>query len=272
MKCCKKGLVVLAVLAVVGFVLARSGWGEIALHKAMKGADKKIPAELQLEKTRQEISELDRDLDNNWTPIAVKEGEIKKLKKDMDGLRDYIAKSEVEVQTALADLKAGAKRVSLKTGSSKVTEAEARQALLTKANLLAARKHELELREKQLGDEERTLEAAMATQQAIITQKAELEAEVAALSAELTVMRLEQKQSKMVLRDGSRLDGIRKKLENVREDINTQKRVLELKKQYQPNTSSESTKTEKTKELTNDEVISQVESVLNKGKAAGNGD
>ena len=271
MKCCsvKKAILFTAVLGVGAIVLANTGWGEYAWSKAKSAMKHNIPPQARLDKARLAIAKLDSDIERNWTPIAEEEHEIKKLKKDIDSVRASVERSESELASAVAELKSGTKRI--KYAGRDRTEAETRKALIADANTLASRKNELENKERQLDSKEKTLSAAMATQEEMFRQRTELDAEVSALEAELKVLKYEETKTKLVINNGSRLDDIKQTLAEVRKEIAVRKRVLELQQSH--STSDNTVNTfDKSKELTNDEVISRVNSVLNRGKDVGNGE
>src|SRR5260370_8061845 len=127
---------------------------------------KQISPEVRLERARLDIAKLDNDIKKNWTPIAEEEQDIKGLKRDLDSLRASVERTESELQVAVADLKAGVKRIKFRGGEK--TEAEARRALIAEANALSSRKHELDSREKQLSTKQQPLTPAMSTHDEII--------------------------------------------------------------------------------------------------------
>lgn len=271
MKCCSgKKLVLVALALGVGLVIAgRTSWGEFAFGKIKGAVKKKVSPDVQLEKTRLDIAKLDKEIEQNWTPIATHEQKIKELKKDMEHLTAWLEKSKAEMLAATADLKAGVKRISYK-GVDK-SDADLRRLLNEEARVYTVKKNELTSKDALLVAMEKELTAAMEHQETLMNQKGELEAECASLQAELKILKLEEARSKLAVGNGSRLDEIKKTLAEVRRDIDIKKRARELSNSHQTKIQSGPT-SDKGKELANDDVIRKVLTATGEKPEAVNGD
>src|SRR5262245_21933129 len=106
MKCCKKTLVVAAVLAGGVALVAGTGLGRHTYHKAVAWAKKQIPIEDQIGALKQDIGRLDREIDSGWPKIAKYEGEIKDLKDDLEHKSTKVVKMEKEIAVATDALEA----------------------------------------------------------------------------------------------------------------------------------------------------------------------
>lgn len=71
MKCCKKGLVVAAILGVGTAALFATGYGRVVKKDVSSWFKKQIPPETQLKEVKDQISRMDHDIDAGWTPIAI---------------------------------------------------------------------------------------------------------------------------------------------------------------------------------------------------------
>lgn len=263
MKCCKKGLVVAAVLGVGVAALFATGYGRVAKKEVSAWFKKQIPPETQLKEVKDQISRMDRDIDAGWTPIAIYEREIKELHADLEMKQARITGMEKELAKAADELDSNIQKVKFAgpAETSKLKQINAR------TNLFVALKREVASKEKLLSAREQKLAAARARQQAMIAQKSKLITEVAQMEADLEVLRLQQTESKLPAGDNSRLDDIKEKMRDLQNQITDQKRILELKQQYNPNTeAAETTPTSDESEARQD-VLRKVRAALGGGNA-----
>jgi chromosome segregation ATPase len=260
MKCCKKTLVLAAVLAGGVAILATTGLGTHARHKAVAWFKKQIPLEDQVEAVKIDITRMDSEIDSGWPKIAKYETEIKDLTKDLNAKRDRMATMETELAAATNDLEA--KVVKVKYSGKEYSPSQAGKILNRELNLFVALKREVASKSQLLSARQQKLDTAMAVQKEMINQKSKLQAEVAQIEADLETLRLQQTESKLPSNRDSRLDNIKEKVRSLRNQIEEGKRVNELRNQHNPD--AESTPVPEAKEKTdlNDTVVRRVREVL----------
>jgi chromosome segregation ATPase len=235
MKCCKKGLVVAAVLGVGVAALFATGYGRVAKKEVGAWFKKQIPPETQLKEVKDQISRMDRDIDAGWTPIAIYEREIKELREDLETKQARVKALEGELAKAADDLDGSIQKVKVAGPA----ETKKLKTLNDRTNLFIALKREVASKDKLLSAREQKLDAARNRQKALIAAKSKLMSEVAQMEADLEVLRWQQTESKLPVGDNSRLDDIKEKMRDLQNQITDQKRILELKQQYNPNTDAE---------------------------------
>ncbi len=235
MKCCKKALVVAAVLGVGVTALYATRVGRMAKSEMTGWFKKQIPPEVQLKEVKDQISQMDKDIDKGWTPIAIYEREIAELRTDLESKQRQVATLEKKLGEAADKLDKSIQNVKL----SGPAETKMLKSLNNQTNLYVALKREVASKDKLLSAREQKLEAARNRQKALIEAKSRLMAEVAQMEADLEVLRWQQTESKLPAGDNSRLDDIKEKMRDLQNQITDQKRILELKQQYNPNTDVE---------------------------------
>jgi chromosome segregation ATPase len=196
---------------------------------------KQIPPEVQLKEVKEQIGKMDKDIDAGWTPIAIYEREIKELRSDLENKQARVVGLEKELAVAADELDKSIQKVKL----SGPAETKKLKSLNDRTNLYIALKREVASKDKLLSAREQKLQAANNRQKALIEAKTRLVAEVAQMEADLEVLRWQQTESKLPAGDNSRLDDIKEKMRELQNQITDQKRVLELKQQYNPNTDTE---------------------------------
>ena len=86
MKCCKKfvAVAVLVALGIVTISALKHGWGRVVKDHVSSAFKSHVPPEVQLERVKGLIKDLDSEIAKGWTPIATRMEDIKDLKKDVE--------------------------------------------------------------------------------------------------------------------------------------------------------------------------------------------
>ena len=81
MKCCKKFVAVAVLVALGIFTVSalRHGWGRVVKDHVSNAFKSNVPPEVQLERVKGLIKDLDSEIAKGWTPIATREIEPKRL-------------------------------------------------------------------------------------------------------------------------------------------------------------------------------------------------
>jgi hypothetical protein len=229
MKCCKKfvAIAVLVALGIGGVRLYRAVDGSVdvakdEMHEFLKGKPEK-----QLKRVKKEIAKLDQDILNICDPIAAREYDIKRMKKNLEERKEKLTSSKVELQTAAKALEEKVQRVSYNGKDYNPTEV---QKLINRDLVaVASLKSEVSSMTKLLTAWQKDLDAMMAQRSEMANLKGELEARVAQIEADLKVLRLNETKSKLPSREMTRLDDIKATLDNLEKQIEIQTRADELK-------------------------------------------
>jgi chromosome segregation ATPase len=223
----------------------------------VRHAERNLPPDVRLKMVKDKIAKLDKEIDKNWTPIAQLEHEIKGLKRDVDNEQVWLDSKKAEMQAAAGDLEAKVEKVSY--NNKRMTPAEARKALAKDVDIYKAHSQKMDSLTRVLGAKEKALATYNSRQDEMRTMKGELEARVAQVEADLQVLELAKTKSPLPSEDNSKLDDIKRMLNDLEEDISVQLRAQELREKYHK---VNETAPEPSKDSgANDDVIKRVRAV-----------
>jgi chromosome segregation ATPase len=259
MSCCRGAKWAVIAAGVIAAVIAvKTSWGELFRGKIKGWAKKQVPVELQIDRMKQEIAKLDRDIEKNWGPIAAEEVALRDLKKDIDGVADSLDKMKTAMLAAASDLEAKATKIRYR--NSDRTPTEVRRLLSTDANTYEIKLKEVDSKRKLLAAREKKLDAFKTKQVEMKAQKEKLTAELAEIDAQLQVLRLAETKSHLPAGTNDRLDDIKRTMDELRKHVDVRTRELELREGF--NATDDGDKTTPTKDKgANDEVIRKVRAV-----------
>lgn len=260
MKCCKKTLVVAAVLAGGVALIAGTGLGRHTIHKVVAWGKKQIPIEDQIGALKIDIGRLDKEIDSGWPKIAKYESEIKDLKEDLGMRQEKLVKMEKEIAAATDALEA--KVVKISYSGKDYSPSQAAKILNRDLNYFVSLKKEVASKTQLLKAREQKLEAAMSVQKEMISQKNKLSTEVAQIEADLETLRFHQAESKLPTNNESSLDSIKERIRGLKRQIDEEGRILELRNQHNPDVESTPAPEAKEKTDLNDSVVRRVREVL----------
>jgi len=258
MKCCKK-LVAVAVIAALGMstiYVVRSGWSDVIGHRVSHLFKKQISPEAQLERVKVQIGKLQQDINDNCTPIAAREYDIKSLKKELENKKDKLSTSKAELEIAAKALKDNVQRVSY--NGRDYGQSEVRRLIKRDLTAFESLSKEVDSKGKLLAAWQRELDALMARQQEMKRLRGELEARVAQIEADLQVLRLAETTSKLPSGNMSRLDDIKTTLAELEKSNEIKMRALELRDQYDRGENVSGTSKDAD---SNDELINKIKAV-----------
>src|SRR5262245_2165102 len=229
MKCCKK-FVAIAVLVALGIFTVsalKHGWWRVVKEHGSGVFKSNVPTEVQLERVKGLIKDLDGEIAKGWTPIATRELDIKNLKKDVEVRTSNLERVRAEMQFAAKALEDKVQRISYNNKDQ--TPAQVRKALGRDLAAYKGLSRELEANTKLLAAWERDLDAMKANQDEMRNKKAELETQVAQIEADLKVLKLAETKSNMPVGDRSKLDEIKATLAELEKDNAIRMRAMELR-------------------------------------------
>src|SRR5262245_43807824 len=232
MKCCKK-FVAIAVLVALGIFTVsavKHGWGTVVKSHVKDIFHNNVPPEVQLERVKGLIKDLDTDIAKGWTPIATRMEDIKDLKKDLEMKTSRLETVKAEMQTAAKALEDKVQRISYNNRD--YTPSEVRKALNNDLKAFKGLSREVEAKTRLLAAWQRELDAMKANQDEMKSKKADLETQVAQIEADLKVLTLAKTKSALPTGSHTNLDEIKATLRDIERKLEIEKTTIKLADQH----------------------------------------
>jgi peptidoglycan hydrolase CwlO-like protein len=204
--------VVATVLAVLTFTKMGS-YARTAWSKARDGAAKQVPIEFEIERIKNEITQLIPDLKKNLSVVAEEMAAVERLEKDIATTKTNLEKQAGILRKMANDLKTSETSF-IYEGKMIQREQVARKLALDYRSYGIA-ESELKTKEQVLEAKRRALAAAKEQLNSIKEQEQQLKLQVAELEAQVKTVRLAQCKSKFSI-DDSRLSEIKRSIEDLR--------------------------------------------------------
>jgi len=229
---CKKiGIAVLAVVAGL-FILNNTrlgSYGWTAWNKAKKSVKAQVPLEFELERVRQQVSQLVPDMKQNLSKVAEEIVAIENMKEEIAVTKANLGKQREKVRVMTDELKSGNERVSFEGRNYNRPRLAERLAADLKSCQVC--EDELNVKEQMLENRERSLESERAKLASMRQQKQELEVRISKLEADLKAVRLAQTKSKFHI-DDSRLSEIKRSLADIQNRLRVEQVENDLHGQF----------------------------------------
>lgn len=224
-----KKLILTAVVAAAAVAALR---GTRAIHYAkseaasiQEWADDQIPVEKKIAQMRKDVSGLDRDVDRVKDELAKEIVEVRELTGDVARYRAQVEGEAKLLAATGAKIKDATEKVSV--GKSMVPVAEAKENLQRDVRLHLKHKTQLDNMEKTLASRERIKETLEKQLDGMVKQKQELRVEIDAIEAEYKTVQLRQIESRYQ-RDDSRLSKVKETLRDLRKKMDVERERLNL--------------------------------------------
>jgi chromosome segregation ATPase len=218
------------VIAVVGLVVLKKtsffSYAGTLWSQVRKGAKEQVPTKFEIDRVRHEITHMDKDINNMIRPIAEHMATIKRLKKDIGGLRASLSEQKQTLLTMTGDLEGNPTRVVY--GGEEYTAERVRNKLQRDFDSYKRCEINLKSQEKLLEAKERSLAATREQLAKLISKKREYEVRLAQLEADeetLQIVRL----GNPVQIDDSRATEIEAALNYIEQRHDVQRSELELR-------------------------------------------
>jgi peptidoglycan hydrolase CwlO-like protein len=234
----KKVAIVGAVGLLTAAVLTQTSvgtWAKCQLNKADKHFESKITPEEDVKRIKQEVKNLDKDIDKARGSVAEERVEAKLLKSRVEEKKVNLDNARAVVDGRGKMMKEATTSKLVKWDGREVGYDKAKELLQNQVNSYKTMEKDLKNTETMLAVRERTRDLSEQHLQALITQKSELEAAVVELEADIKLARLEQVQSKYQ-NDGTRMAEVKESLAKLRHRIEVQREKLAIAKQYSNST------------------------------------
>lgn len=229
---CKKiGIVALAVVAGL-FLLNKTNLGSYARtawNKVKIGANESVPLEFEIERVKNEVSQLVPDMRDNLKLIAQETVAVENLREEVKVAKANLAEQKKKILVMKQDLASGAKFVNY--NDREIPAGKVRDRLARDWESYKVAERSLETKEKVLEAKETALLNAHDQLTSLRSKKEQLELQVAELEAELKAVRVAEAKSNFQL-DDSRLSKINASLANIRDRIKVAKKHMELESQF----------------------------------------
>jgi hypothetical protein len=213
---CKKiGIVALAVVAGL-FLLNKTNLGSYtrtAWNKIKCGAKDQVPLEFEIERVKNEISQLVPDMRDQLKLIAQETVAVENLRDDIKVTRNNLTEQKKRILAMKKDLESGAKTV--KYNGTEVSASRVSESLARNWDLYKKAEKNLDTREKLLETRENGLAAAREQLSTIRATKEELELQVAQMELDLKTQRIAATKSTIQF-DDSRLSRIKDSIASIR--------------------------------------------------------
>ena len=224
-----KKIIAISVVSVLGtFIISETLAGSHIrawANRLGKKIEKEITPEMELDRIKNEVNDLDRDIDNVKGELADTNVTARLLQKEVEELRKEEKTAMAQVHSHGEILKAASENDKIQWGYRTVDYAEAK-------SLLAAEVHDFKLIRERLHHREVSLQAQLSSRELMeqqwkemIKQKEELAAAVSEMETEIKLAKIEQIRSKHQ-NDGSRMAGIKNSLKDLRKRVMVQRERL----------------------------------------------
>jgi chromosome segregation ATPase len=238
-------------VVVVGMVVVKktnvASYVSTAWHKVKERTKKQVPLEFEIERVRDQISQLDDDFRKCLSPIAEDMATLKGLKKKKVILKAELDEKKENVLAMTRDLEGGA--TSFVYGGEEFTAAEIRTKLEGDFNSFRTCEAEYKSLEKLIEAKEKSLRANREKLSSIKTLKRDLAVQLEQLEAELKTVRLAQTKDKFQV-DDSRLSDIKSSLAEIEHRLEVEKNMTTLNGQFPSDPIPVQKKAKPTSELT----------------------
>lgn len=213
----------LAVGVFKGSKLIRHASEEIASIDDM--IDDSVPVEKKIASMRKETAKLDKDIDKVKNELAKEIVEVKELNSKVTETRAGVDAEQKVLATRGEAIKDATSKVQY--GGTKMSVAEANARLSKDVDVLIKRKKSVEGMEKALATRERVKDTLKKQLDGLVRQQQEMKAEIDAVEADYKALQLAQIESKYQ-QDDSRLAKIKEDLRKVKKSLDVQKEKLNM--------------------------------------------
>lgn len=256
----KKFLLVGAIAAAVVGVVSVTKYGRTIRHEARNAvawAEDQIPVEKKINMLRQEVANLDRDIDKVKNELAKEIVAVRELTNTTNTLRAAVDTEQKGLLARGEELKDATEKV--KFGNRFISINEAKDRLKKDVSAHLTKKKSLEAHEKALASREQITDTLQKQFEALKKQKDDLKAEIDTIEAEFKALQLQQMESKYQT-DDSRLAGVKKSIAELKRKLDVEKTKLELEpRKYTPSSDNGDVNLD-------DSSIEKILAPLNKGE------
>jgi len=230
---CKKVLIA-AVAVVVGlFLVKKTELGSLMKvwwKDARVSLERQVPPEVQIKQLKEEIEQIDKDIQKNLGRLARQEYDHEALETQVAALRARQEERKTEIRAMMGKVKeAGTERITF--NNRKYRPSELTRKLESTVSLYESKKEQLKGLENLLQSKQRTLEVSRQRINEIFTQKEELSTLVAKLETQVEVLKLKQTESTVQL-DDSHLGRCKDLVRKIERRLGEEEKLISLQAEY----------------------------------------
>ena len=218
------GLVVLATTNLGSY--ARTGWNKIKKH-----ACSQVSPEFEIDRVRDEISQLVPDMNKNLNAIAQEMVAVENLRKDIEQTRANLDAQKKNILQMREDVEGKNPSEWIEYGGTRYKADRVRIKLARDWESYKAAEASLKAKENLLEAKEQALAAAKEQMNSMKAKKEQLEVELAQLEAELKTLRVAEARGSFKI-DDSRLARIEGSLNDIRDRIKVAKTEADLRGEF----------------------------------------
>jgi peptidoglycan hydrolase CwlO-like protein len=222
------GLVVALGAALFGFTKVGSYFGT-AWKQVRQSASNQVPIEFEIERLKNEISQLMPDLKKNLSIVAEEMAAVERLEKDIQTTQGNMEKQKGTLLTMARDLET--KETSFIYGPKVYSRDDVARKLTLDWKSYRICESELKTKEQVLDAKKRALAAAKEQLNSIKEQEQQLKLQIAELEAELKNVRLAQTKSRFSI-DDSRLSEVKRSIEELRFRLDKERKEATLQAEF----------------------------------------
>jgi hypothetical protein len=252
--CKKVGILVLGLIVAFGFLrFTRMGsYTCTALKQLRIDAEKHVSVEFEIKRLKNEVANLDPDINKNRSIVAEQIVGVEKLREEVDGSKKKLAQQKEQIGRVVAELKSGA--TSIVYNNREQPADRVREQLDKDVDHARSFEKALKSKERLLEARERMMENNKKKLQAMIDAKSELQTQIAQLEADYQEVQLRATESRVQF-DDSRLADIKQSLDKLRDRVKIEKVTQDLVGDLAAPTAEKS--------KTSSEVVRKAEQFLN---------
>ena len=222
-------LIIFGLILGVGFWLVKKtsafSYARVLWCHVTAQAKENVPTQVELDRVRLEIAQMDRDISNMLRPIAEHMAAVNRLKKDIDGTRGSLAEEKTVLLAVAKDLETNATTVEYR--GELYSADRVRNKLQRDFDSFKRRENHLKSQEKLLDAKERALSATREQLAKMVSKKREYELRLAQLEADEETLKIARMGTKVKI-DDSRATEIEAILSHIEHRHEVQRAELDL--------------------------------------------
>jgi chromosome segregation ATPase len=217
--------------------------------KCCRSAQMSVPLEVEIERIRAEINQLEPDMDKHISKLAVEKAQVEQLREGIATAKVNLRNQKDKVLAMTRSLESDQQQVVYRGET--IPAHVLRSQLNREFNSYKRLEAEIKSREKLLEAREQALAVAEEQLRTMADQRRELEVAVANLETELKTVRLEESRSKFQI-DDSRLAHIKESLNEIQGRLREKRIEIDLRNQFGEVQTPVENKTPSTREITSE--------------------
>jgi len=183
-------LVIVGLLAVAGLYLAKKtsvfSYAGTMWSQVSQEAKRQVPTKFEIDRVRNEVASMNRDISNMLHPIAEYMATVKRLERDVEDGRKVMVEQKARIMAVAHDVKENPRQVSY--GNSSYSGEELRRQLQRDFDCFKRSETHLRSQEQLLSAKRKSLEATREQLSKLISKKREFEVRLAQLEADEEIL------------------------------------------------------------------------------------